>query len=62
MGAFSSVNLHLCQESRSALLFGRRTPAHVDAEHVRADGEEQMERNASEENRKERHPEEVLAQ
>lgn len=50
----------LLEEVRVVLLLGRGAPAHVDAEHVRADGQQDMERDATKENHEERHPLEVF--
>ena len=48
------------EEVGVVLLLGCGTPTHVDAEHVRADGEEDMEGNTTKEDHEEGHPLEVL--
>lgn len=47
-------------ESGDTFLFGGSAPAHIDAEHVCTDSEEQMEGYPSKEDHKKRHPHEVL--
>lgn len=50
----------LSEEVGVVLFFGGGTPVHVDAEHVCADGEEDVEGYAAEEDHEEWHPFEVL--
>jgi hypothetical protein len=50
----------LRKEVGVVLFFGRGTPAHVDGEHVRANGQQDVERDAAEEDHEEWHPLEVL--
>lgn len=49
------------EEVGVVLLLGCGTPAHVDAEHVRADGEQDVERDTTEEDHKEGHPLDVFS-
>jgi len=48
------------EEVGVVLLLGCSSPAHIDAEHVRADGKEDVERDTTEEDHEEGHPLEVL--
>ena len=50
----------LGEEVGVVLFLGCGTPAHVDTEHVRANGEEDVERYTTEEDHEEGHPLEVL--
>ena len=51
---------HLLEEVGGLGFLGRRAPLHVDAEHVRAQCEEEVEADPAEEDREHRHPLEVL--
>lgn len=51
---------HLLEEVTGDGLLGGGAPLHVDAEHVRAEGEEEVETDAAEEDGEHGHPHEVL--
>lgn len=53
---------HLREEVGIILLLRRRTPVHVDTEHVRQDCHADVEREAAKEDYEERHPLEVFEQ
>lgn len=50
----------LLEEIRVILLFGRSTPIHINAEHVRKDGHQDVKREPTKEDDEEGHPLEIL--